>query len=131
MTHDDSASPADRDTEHAIGDGQGLPMEVTVAELKQLIDRGQPFTFLDCREPGEYQICQLDGSRLIPIGQLPMWAKANPQHQRDHLVVICHHGVRSFHAVQWLRANGFADSQSVAGGIDQWSQRIDPDVTRY
>ncbi len=47
------------------------------------------------------------------------------------LVVHCHHGGRSLKVARWLRENGFAQAQSMAGGIDQWSQEIDPSVPRY
>ena len=47
------------------------------------------------------------------------------------LVVFCHHGVRSLNVVHWLREQGVAACQSMAGGIDRWSLEIDPGVPRY
>jgi len=48
-----------------------------------------------------------------------------------HLVVYCHHGIRSRQVVEWLRAQGLAKARSLAGGIDAWSLEIDPDMPRY
>jgi rhodanese-related sulfurtransferase len=45
--------------------------------------------------------------------------------------VFCHHGVRSLHVVNWLRGHGIENAQSMQGGIDAWSRRIDPTVPRY
>ena len=52
-------------------------------------------------------------------------------HRERSIVVYCHHGMRSLQVAMWLRAQGLADVQSMAGGIDQWSQTVDPSVPRY
>ena len=51
--------------------------------------------------------------------------------RNDEIVVYCHHGVRSRQVAHWLRGQGFAQVKSLAGGIDRWSQEIDPTLPRY
>lgn len=75
-------------------------------------------------------MCAIEGSRLIPMGDVP--SSAHQQLDPDsHIVVYCHHGARSLSVVMWLREQGFANAQSLRGGIDAWSQQVDPSVPRY
>lgn len=86
---------------------------------------------IDCREPAEFQTASIPGASLLPMSQ---WAESAPELEKlqgKHVVVLCHHGGRSMRVAQWLRANGFPNAQSMAGGIDAWSQEIDPNVPRY
>jgi molybdopterin/thiamine biosynthesis adenylyltransferase/rhodanese-related sulfurtransferase/molybdopterin converting factor small subunit len=103
--------------------------DVTVADLKRLRDQGRPFTLLDVRSELEYDIARIDGSTLIPLPELEQRAGELP---RDGLIVAhCHHGGRSTKAVHLLRSLGFANTRNLAGGIDAWSEEIDPTVARY
>jgi rhodanese-related sulfurtransferase len=52
-------------------------------------------------------------------------------HRNRHIVVLCHVGGRSLRVTRWLRQQGFTQAQNLSGGIDQWSQEIDPSVPRY
>jgi rhodanese-related sulfurtransferase len=69
-------------------------------------------------------------SCLIPMNEIPLRAleELDPE---AHIVVYCHHGQRSLTVTMWLREQGFPRSQSLAGGIDAWSQKIDPSIPRY
>lgn len=88
------------------------------------------FCLLDVREPWEAALGAIQGSRLIPMGDLP--SRAHQELDPDtHIVVYCHHGVRSLSATMWLREQGFTQTQSLTGGIDAWSQKIDPSIARY
>jgi len=88
------------------------------------------FCLLDVREPWEAATCAIDGSRLLPMGDVP--TRAHQELDPDaHIVVYCHHGARSLSVVMWLREQGFSRAQSLAGGIDAWSRTIDPAVPRY
>jgi rhodanese-related sulfurtransferase len=49
----------------------------------------------------------------------------------EHIVVYCHHGVRSMNVTSWLRQQGFEKAQSLAGGIDRWAREIDPTIPKY
>ena len=107
-----------------------MDYEVSVAEVKSMHDAGQDFVLLDVREPWEYEAAHIAGSKHIPIGDIP--ARFNQElDPEDHIVVVCHHGVRSMNVTAWLRQQGFEKVQSLQGGIDRWSREIDPSVPLY
>lgn len=112
-----------------------MELEISVHDLQSLM-QGQPpapdqkFCLLDVREPWEADLASIDGGRLIPMGELPARASSDLD-QEAYIVVYCHHGNRSRSVVMWLREQGFHRAQSLAGGIDAWSSRIDPLVPRY
>jgi rhodanese-related sulfurtransferase len=88
------------------------------------------FCLLDVREPWEAELCRLPGARLIPMGDMP--SRAHQELDPDaHIVVYCHHGIRSLSVVLWLREQGFERAQSLAGGIERWAQVADPSMARY
>jgi rhodanese-related sulfurtransferase len=105
--------------------------EITVEQLAQARNAGQPMYLLDVREPGEHATAALPGSVLVPLNELA----ARPGDLRVpagvRVVVYCHHGIRSRLAAALLERQGFADVVSLAGGIDAWSLRVDPAVPRY
>jgi rhodanese-related sulfurtransferase len=85
---------------------------------------------LDVRESWEFQTASLPNSLLIPMGEVPSRAHAELDPDAP-IVVMCHHGARSLNVALWLRDQGFANAQSLAGGIDAWSRTIDPNIPRY
>ena len=103
--------------------------EITVEELNHRRKAGEALLLLDVREPQEYEIARIEGARLIPLGQLP--DRLGELRNDVALVVHCHSGMRSARAVQFLRQNGFPQAVNLAGGIDAWSERIDPTVPQY
>lgn len=107
-----------------------LDYEISVAELKAMRDAGSAVKLLDVREPWEVQTAQIAGSQHIPMGDVParFQQELDPE---DHIVVVCHHGVRSMNVTAWLRQQGFENVQSLRGGIDRWSREIDPSVPLY
>jgi rhodanese-related sulfurtransferase len=105
-------------------------MEITTAEVKQLLDRAAPVRLIDVREPAEHAICRIEGARLIPMQSIP--EHLNELDSDDTpMVVFCHHGVRSLAVVDWLRRQGVENCRSMAGGIDLCSCEIDATVPRY
>ena len=106
-------------------------LEIDVQTVKALLDDGEDFLFLDCREPHEYDLCQIDGATLIPMGQIPGQLGSLEPHRQKRVVVLCHHGIRSLTAAGWLRQQGFERAQSMTGGIDAWSNLIDSSVPKY
>lgn len=107
-----------------------LPMkEVTVQELKALMDKKADFQLIDVREPHEYDICNLEGE-LIPQAEIPQNVD---KISRDKQVVIhCRSGARSGNMVTWLEKNhGFTNLYNLKGGILAWADQIDPSVTKY
>ena len=105
----------------------GVP-EITVSELKGKLDGGESVNVLDVREPHEYEVANI-GARLIPLAELP---ERLVELDRDEtLAVHCKSGGRSARAVKLLREAGFQNVHNVKGGIDAWSEEIDPSVPKY
>jgi adenylyltransferase/sulfurtransferase len=108
-----------------------LPREIDVRQLAARLDAGEAVYLLDVRQPWEHQLAALPGSKLIPLGTLRARAGEIACPAGVPVVVYCHHGIRSLHAAAALEQIGFPDVSSLAGGIDAWSQEIDPRVPRY
>ena len=106
-----------------------MDYEIQAEEVKRLRDAGEKFTFLDCREPWEYQIARIEGTWHIPMQDIP--ARIQELDPDDHIVVVCHHGVRSMNVTAWLRQQGYENAQSMSGGIDRWSRAVDSTVPIY
>jgi adenylyltransferase/sulfurtransferase len=107
----------------------GLMKEMTVQELKKLLDDKADFQLIDVREPYEVDICEI-GGELIPQGELPSNIE---KISRDKTVVIhCRSGARSGNMVKWLEANhGFTNLYNLKGGILAWAKEIDPEMPTY
>ena len=113
-----------------VGHGDQMEYEITPEEVKDKLDAGEEFTLVDVREPWEFETAHIDGAKLMPMGDVP--ARAHQElDPEDHIVVICHHGVRSMNVTAWLRQQGFEKAQSMRGGIDAWSRRVDGKVPVY
>ena len=106
--------------------------ETTVEDLKARLDRGDRVFVLDVREPSEYQISRIQGSTLIPLGELPKRLAEIPSGpDAPDVVVHCKMGGRSAKAVKQLVDAGFSRVQNLKGGILAWSDRIDPSQPKY
>ncbi len=112
----------------AAGDGIA---DISVEDLKKKLDAKEDFVFIDVREPFEYQIAHIEGAKLIPLGVIPDRISELEPFKNKEIVAHCHHGGRSRRALQMLQSRGFKNLKNVAGGIDHWSERIDPGVARY
>lgn len=104
-------------------------LEVTPEELKAKLENGEDIILIDVREPVEYEINRIEGSRLIPLSKLP--EKVNELDQTREIILYCKMGGRSARAVQLLRELGFTRVKNLAGGIDAWIEKIDPTMPRY
>jgi len=107
------------------------PVEIDVHAVAQLYRKGEPFLWIDCREPEEWEIARIEGSQLIPMGEIERHLPQFIGHQEQRVIVHCHHGRRSLWVVQMLRQAGLTRAQSMAGGIEAWSREIDPNVPTY
>jgi len=103
--------------------------EIPVEALKKRLDRGDDVFVLDVREPNEFQICRIEGSTLIPLGQLP--ARAQELDPDREIVVHCKMGGRSAKAVALLQERGFKNVHNLTGGILAWIDRVDPSQSKY
>ncbi len=108
-----------------------LPLEIEPEALRLLQQGTQSpsYVLVDVREPWEVETASIAGALPMPMGEIP--GRAHQELDPDtRIIAVCHHGVRSLSAAAWLRREGFEQAQSLAGGIDAWSARIDPAVPR-
>lgn len=103
--------------------------EITVSELKELMDNKEDFQLIDVREPHEFDIANLQGE-LIPLSQIP---QAKEKIEKSKKVVIhCRSGARSGQAVQYLEKElGIDNLYNLKGGILAWSDEIDNSIPKY
>jgi sulfur-carrier protein adenylyltransferase/sulfurtransferase len=108
--------------------------EMTVVELKQLLDSGtDDFVLLDVRNPNEYEIARIPGSVLVPLPDIENGAgvdKVRDLVNGHKLVVHCKMGGRSAKALAILKDAGIAGT-NVKGGILAWSREVDPSTPEY
>jgi len=102
---------------------------VSVQELKRKMDASEAFELVDVREPFEFEIARIDGAKLIPLSEIA--ERADELQREQPIVVHCHSGRRSAQAVRLLQQRGFANVYNLEGGIDAWSDAIDPSVPKY
>lgn len=102
---------------------------VSVQELKKMMDEKQDFQLIDCREPNEYEFCNI-GGELIPMGQI---GKNIDKISRDKPVIMqCRSGIRSGRVISALQSqHGFTNLFNLEGGILAWSEEIDPSIPQY
>lgn len=105
--------------------------QITPAQLAAwLADNGRDKPLLlDVREPWEWQAARIEGSRHIPMRELP--ARLAEIDAEREVVAICHHGARSQHVAMFLEKNGFPKVHNLQGGVDAWSRTVDPAVPVY
>src|SRR6266699_1791426 len=107
----------------------GEEYQITVDALKEKIEHGQEVVLLDVREPMEGEIAHLDKAVLMPVVQVP--ARVNELSTADEIVVYCKTGVRSGRITNFLRELGFRKVKNLVGGIDEWAERVEPEMPRY
>jgi rhodanese-related sulfurtransferase len=106
-------------------------VEIFPQELAARLQGPDAPHLLDVRQPEEHEFAALPNSTLIPLGQLAARAAEIASWKKDEIVVYCHHGIRSQHAIHLLAQMGFEKLVNLTGGIDQWSREIDSKVPRY
>lgn len=109
-----------------------LNYELSAGDLRDLLaaGRSEKLVLLDVREPWEFEEASIEGSVLMPMGEVQTRA-AQELDPKSRIIAICHHGQRSMSVMLWLREMGFEHTQSLRGGIDGWSTAIDPSIPRY
>jgi len=102
--------------------------QLSAPDLKTLLESGAPIELVDVRTHEERAVAAIEGSRLLD----QTYHNALLLRDRDTpLVFQCHHGVRSQHAAEYFREQGFRNLYNLRGGIDAWSMLVDPSVPRY
>ena len=89
----------------------------------------EPPVLVDVREPWEFDLCRIEGSILVPLGELPRRVEELPRGRA--LVMVCHTGRRSQNAAMFLAQSGFDDVQNLRGGVEGWAVEVDPSMKRY
>ena len=107
-------------------DGQS---ETTVEEVKRRLDAHEDLFILDVRNPEEYQLCRIPGSKLIPLPELPR--RFQELDKSREIIIHCKSGMRSLKAQHFLREKGFQNTKNLKGGILAWAEKIDPRMPRY
>jgi rhodanese-related sulfurtransferase len=102
---------------------------ISPVELKARIEKGDKLILLDVREQWEFDLAKLNGSTLIPLGTLPQ--SLSRLSRESEIIAICHHGMRSADATNFLLQQGFPNVKNLVGGIDAWSTQVDGSVPRY
>lgn len=107
-------------------------IELGPEETAALLPRAQrgELRIIDCREDEEWRINRLPGASLVPLSRFAESAAPLVEGGLP-VIVYCHHGMRSLRAASWLRARGLGAAWSMSGGIDAWSDRVDPAVPKY
>lgn len=108
-------------------------IEVSPAEVASWIGlppRERP-RLIDCREQEELEICQINGNEWFPLSTLAETLDRLNSDTERGIVVYCHHGMRSQRAAMFLRSRGVENTFSMAGGIEAWTDQIDPSMPRY
>ena len=109
------------------------PLEITAVEARRILQEAQPgeCLLLDCRTPEEYATARIQGALLIPMQELSQRVSEIDAWRAPHIIVHCHHGVRSLRVTHRLRDRGYTNVSSLQGGIEAWSLEVDPQVPRY
>jgi len=108
--------------------------QISVRELaKRLAEATDGLQLIDVREEQEIAIASLEGFENLPLSEFAEWSnqiltRFDPNAET---LVLCHHGSRSTQMCQWLVGQGFTNVKNIAGGIDAYSQVVDPNIPFY
>ena len=103
--------------------------QLSATELRNRLQQEEKPFLLDVREPNEFEYAHIPNSVLIPLNQIPK--RLAELDSQQEIVVICHHGMRSQQAANYLVQSGYKNIANLSGGIDAWSCTCDSSVRRY
>ncbi len=104
-------------------------IQLSAIELQKKLAGDVKPLLLDVRELNEFQYTRIEGSKLIPMGEIAQ--RINEIDSTDGCVIICHHGIRSQQVAAYLVQAGLDDIYNLSGGIEAWSEDCDDTVLRY
>jgi adenylyltransferase/sulfurtransferase len=113
----------------AVSTAVHVLMSIQPKELKAKLDAGEPIELVDVREPHEAQICQIPGSKLIPLATIPV--RMDELDRKKEIVLYCKYGARSAQAALFLSHQGFEKVANLTGGTLAWADDVDPDMPKY
>lgn len=100
-------------------------------ELKEKLQRRDDIVLLDVRTSEELSIARIDGCVHIPLNELPTRVGELEPSRGQEIITMCHHGMRSEMAQQFLLSHGFAQVRNLTGGIDAYAEMVDSSLPRY
>lgn len=104
--------------------------QISVEQLKARLEQStEKPLLLDVREPWEFAICHIEGSKLLPMRELP--GTIDQLDQEQETIVICHTGVRSLRVCYYLLNEGFDKVANLSGGVHAWATKIDSHMPTY
>ena len=101
---------------------------MSAPELAAHLQNAEPL-LIDVREPWEFEICHIDGSINIPMGQVGNAIETFDE--ADETIVICHHGIRSQQVIYYLEQQEIENLVNLDGGVDAWARQVDRDMPVY
>ncbi len=108
--------------------------QINPLQLREWLDDGarKPPVLLDVREAWELERAALDGVVWIPMREVPArLAELAELDPAADIVVVCHHGVRSFYIARFLEQQGFGRVYNLSGGVEAWARQVDPSMQTY
>ena len=102
---------------------------ITPKEYAERAAGGGRLRLIDVREAWEFELARVAGAESRPLSRMAEWEGALGDD--EEIVFMCHHGIRSGHVCAHLARKGFTKLYNLAGGIDRWSEEVDPTVPRY
>ena len=97
-------------------------MDIEVSELKERLDKGEKLHIIDVREEWENEEASIEGSTLVPLGDLPARLSELENLKGEEVIVHCKSGGRSGRAKQFMTTQGFSNVRNLLGGMDAFSQ---------
>ena len=102
---------------------------MNVIQLKKELETDPQTVLLDVRDKWEFDLCHIDNSVNISLSEIS--ERKDELDKQPRTVIICHHGMRSAIAAEYLILEGFEKIVNLEGGIDAWASTIDQSMTRY
>lgn len=121
--------PDDAAAEAAEADEDLAPDEITPAQVQDKLANNGGAELIDVREPHEYEICRIDGAKLIPLSEFEN--RIDEIDPDKEIILHCKMGGRSAKAQDILYANGYQNVLNMVGGITRWADDVDPSLPKY
>jgi rhodanese-related sulfurtransferase len=104
--------------------------QIDVQDASKMLKSTDDVLVVDVREAWEFEICRLS-EKAVLLNEKTMPLVFEKGQSAKHVIVYCHHGVRSLNAALYLRQNGLPQAVSLKGGVDKFAQSVDPSIPRY
>ena len=101
---------------------------LSAQQLAAYLKTARPL-LVDVREPWEFDLCHIEGSVNIPMGQI--MHELGQIDAADETVVICHHGIRSQQVIRYLEQQSVENLINLEGGVDAWAREVDLEMALY